>query len=1100
MIKTFITKTTADNTLAFWLRERLERENLGLDVFVWEDEMRCGDKAQAMIDEVKRTVIYIPILSDAALEKEFVINEIRAALATDTVQIFPVKAGLTDDTLVPQGLRIEFETTDRVRGRIWEDFSQGSEWDVRYERLRAAIVGRLIELALYYRDEAFYQDAENIDHILTRLTPTASEIKIMVDVYLQKDYFQDYFFRKVEDANWLKYLYYYGFFAGHRNPKPTEVPEQIGYYHVPYWPALHFLQRVAQGVGEHHDDDAAQILMRIVRSVSDYREGSRRIENYHTESAFVEIMAAVPVEHLQNGDIDRVEAYLRSKWRGGGLVAAEIGESLLPSLLRQGATTLAARLLAAVIKCEVSETGDRNEFVPVVDEFWLNDLMEKNKPAMAALFPLQAATIVLEQMEHIVTTDPSQFHVILLPAVEDHPQNRFPAKYQDVLVRAARDFLASAAKTNPHETEHLLTELLGREHAIFARIALHTIAIRWDQYAHLFWPLLGSEMLTKVQLKHELYELLRRNHQAFTFEDLDHILRWIETRQYWTPPGGFVDAAHEKNRRAPQKLEWLTALKGSAYQKVVDSYQAYLEIAGQEPEHPGFSSWMGDVQVGSISPIEVADLLTRDNDEIARYLAEYRDKGDWYGEPSREGLADAFKTAVANDPAKFAADLSPLLALPPYYLYYLLWGLKDGWAARRDFDWKAVLSFCSELMQTEAFWSGPPKKDELYPGPLVSQAADLIQAGTQEDSHAFDQSLLPTAESLLIRLLADAPSEMYEGYDLVTAVLNSPKGRAFAAAISYSLRYARLRKGEDPVTRWAPAVKEDFTRRLDPSFDPSVEFSVVLGEHLLNLAWLDEEWVTAHLNEVFPKDREQHWRGAMAGHLWVGRTRRDLYILLRANGHYAKALETDFQQPHIRERLIHQLTVAYLWGDEPLDEPDSLFARLVSSWRPEDLSQIVTYLGMQRGALEEEHWTRVLDFWRYLFGHYSQEADLPRDEQDLVANASRLAVYLDSIDSETLEWLRLSARNFRQPHEATFLLEYLDALVESSPREVGLVYLELLGSETYPMFHKDHIVHTVETLYAKGQSELADRICNLYGAKGYDFLEDVYKRNRPADL
>ena len=78
MIKTFITKTTADNPLAYFVKERLERENLGLEIFLWNDEMRCGDNAQRMMDEVQSSIIYIPIISDASLQRRFVLDEIQA--------------------------------------------------------------------------------------------------------------------------------------------------------------------------------------------------------------------------------------------------------------------------------------------------------------------------------------------------------------------------------------------------------------------------------------------------------------------------------------------------------------------------------------------------------------------------------------------------------------------------------------------------------------------------------------------------------------------------------------------------------------------------------------------------------------------------------------------------------------------------------------------------------------------------------------------------------------------------------------------------------------------------------------------------------------
>lgn len=1096
MIKTFISKTSSDDHLAIFLKERLDRANIGLDIFVWEERTRCGDYAQRMIDEVKRSIIFIPIISDASMEKDFVQKEIHTALDTPTVNIFPVKIDLRDDSAVPEGIRVAFQTSDQVQGRIWLDFTKRNEWGTKFEELREAIFNRLLELNLFRRDDTFYQDAEIIDLILSRPTPTASQIKIMVDVYLKKPSFEEYFFRKLDDPNWLTYLYHYRFFTGNRNPRPVEVPKQTGYYSIPHWPALDYLERVARRLSEHPDQDTGQMLMKIIRSVSDFRdENGERIDNYGTDWVFVKIMAALPIDFLEVQDIDRVRVYLRSKWRASGLVDAEIGKSLLPKLLKERATSLAARLLGITIDYEVREWNGQSEIVSLMDNYWLNELMENNKATIRTLFPLKAARIVLDKIQQIISADKDEFNAILIPAVEDHPQNRFPTLYQNILVRAARDFLDSAADKEPLKTKSLLQHLLDKEHSIFPRIALHVISTHWANYSDLFWSLLKSELLTNVFLKHELHELLKNNHTHFSARELDQVLDWIETREYWTPEEGFEDKEQERKYIAFQKLEWLTALKESTYQKAIDKYERYLALAGQEPEHPGFSVWMGDVQVGSISPIEVADLLQKDTKEIANYLTEYRDEGEWYGKPSREGLADAFKAAVTNEPQKFSADLSPFLELPPYYLFYLLWGFKDAWDAKRDFDWQALLPFGLDLVQTDRFWIGPPKEDRLYPGSLVSQVADLIEVGTKDDSHAFSPSLLPLAEELLLILMAKAESVLSQGPNLVTAVLNSPKGRVFAAAISYSLRYARLRREEEPSARWAPAIKEEFTRRLDRSFDPDIEFSVTLGEYFPNLAYLDRNWVITHLDEMFPKDNEKHWRAAMTGYFSLANLYRDLYELLRDNGHYAKALETDFEEKRVRERLVQHLTLAYLNGVEGLSDPESLFARLVTAWNPDDLRKIVSYLWMQRDVLNADRRSKVLSLWRHLFAHYHDKEKLADDEANLVSDLSKFAIYLDSIDPESLRWLLFSAPHVERNHNTWFFVEYLDKLVSVSPHEVGLVYNEMLEKGVYPDYDQAHITHTVETLYAEGEKDLADRICNLYGRKPPYFLRDIYDRH-----
>jgi hypothetical protein len=53
----------------------------------------------------------------------------------------------------------------------------------------------------------------------------------------------------------------------------------------------------------------------------------------------------------------------------------------------------------------------------------------------------------------------------------------------------------------------------------------------------------------------------------------------------------------------------------------------------------------------------------------------------------------------------------------------------------------------------------------------------------------------------------------------------------------------------------------------------------------------------------------------------------------------------------------------------------------------------------------------------------------------------------------------------------------------------------MLNKEIYPDSKKDKIENIVNKLYYKGEKEAADRICNLYLSRGYEFLKPVYKKN-----
>ena len=104
MIKTFISHSSTDHPFVEWLKTKLEREKLGLDIFLDDGSVFVGDNPQKMIDEVKRSIIFIPVLSNESVNKTFVKNEIKTANKNETTHIFPIKLNC-DDKNIPKVIR-----------------------------------------------------------------------------------------------------------------------------------------------------------------------------------------------------------------------------------------------------------------------------------------------------------------------------------------------------------------------------------------------------------------------------------------------------------------------------------------------------------------------------------------------------------------------------------------------------------------------------------------------------------------------------------------------------------------------------------------------------------------------------------------------------------------------------------------------------------------------------------------------------------------------------------------------------------------------------------------------------------------------------------
>ena len=227
--------------------------------------------------------------------------------------------------------------------------------------------------------------------------------------------------------------------------------------------------------------------------------------------------------------------------------------------------------------------------------------------------------------------------------------------------------------------------------------------------------------------------------------------------------------------------------------------------------------------------------------------------------------------------------------------------------------------------------------------------------------------------------------------------------------INYSLRCARLYRKEQGE-RWVEAIKEDFDKRLNREVEPSFEFSVILGEYLANLYYVDEDWVKSNINRIFPKDNDAHWRAAFTGYLFNSSTvYAKLYSLLRANEHYTKGLETNFSDHHIEERLVQHICLGYIEEWEKLDDGKSLITKLIKNRNVDQLSAIVSFFWMQRDKLTDKIKVKVKPLWKTLFYVLSKN-DENTEYQKVIANLSKWLSLIDEVDEQTLEWLKLSAK------------------------------------------------------------------------------------------
>ena len=984
---------------------------------------------------------------------------------------------------------------------LWYDF----------EEVLADLVGSYLNLL------------KRVDRILAYKAPPKNIIATLPNL-LESDARRAYFFRELKHPAWLKPLKDAGWFDPEKNPLPYEDPDSPGYYRIPIWYALAFVEKIA-----YHPERDVDLLVKIVNTIVNCTDDTgKSSENDRTNRRLIKIIGTFPINRIEHKHITFMSTALKSN---GEWVSSTICEAIFPKLLNQGARELTFALLevmldAKVVRHEITANTKQSspfifhKIIPDMREYTLGETLIEHEQAISKLCGLEAAQIAVARIRTLVDAGTASFDAIERIEIENF--YNLEQSYAELLVSFTCRLFHLAPPNSIEETvKSLLEERVAAESdyqdvehspTIFARIALNVITHHYNDLKKLFWEREGNP-LEEYKWKPELYQLIQTHSLNFDENEIEQILNWIESCQY------IVAFAKDDETRtkvvAYQKQQWLSALLETGNEKVITAYRKYERINPAEIEQPGYFTQIPSGAIsreaaeslitylenndgiaspsGKISRITVTELSEMSNTEIAQYLNDFPEAGGWE-DSTEQGLPEKLGEYVKTNPQQFTDALQPFQGVRNRYQHSILSGLLDAWRDKREFDWEALLEFIHQILSSERFWTERSEEPFNYRNWIISTIADLVSEGTTDDKHAFDAQLLPLAEKILMILVEKAEPSMSTLTDLRFGILNSVRGSVFSAMVYYALRYARINNPKQEI-RWPQAIREDFTKRMDRNVETSFEFSFTLGNYLPNLLYLDKEWVVDNIDRIFSKQDESHWEVTFSGYLFGPRISDYLYSLLKKRGDYQKALNTDFEDQEVLGKLIRHACTGWIEDFETLNDETSLIYQLVNSNNPTLLSEMVHFFWRQRDNTPDKVKSKVRPAWRALIEVLAQNSS-EAEYQEILGSLSGWLGLIDKIDAETLEWLKLSAKYVGRRFNSAFFVEALREHATQTPQEVGVIYLEMLNNEVYPDYPPTNIQETICVLYNQGYKEDADEICNLYAAAGFDFLRSLYEEHQ----
>ncbi|MCE5185220.1 MAG: hypothetical protein LLF76_03745 [Planctomycetaceae bacterium] len=577
--------------------------------------------------------------------------------------------------------------------------------------------------------------------------------------------------------------------------------------------------------------------------------------------------------------------------------------------------------------------------------------------------------------------------------------------------------------------------------------------------------------------------LIEIHNHAFSDNEVHRYLQWVE---------GIKVKGSNQLKDAYRKKVWLLPLvrsdKHKQNESVTQLYSRYDKICPAEPEHPGWLGW-SESWSGYEEVLDKNEFISKTCNEQIAWLNDYKFEVGWR-KPREEDLAYSFRQIVSEYPDKFASNLKSFLQLRRNGdKLALLQGFKNAWESGKIFSWDQAFEFCLAIVNESEFWTRKISGESYdYRRAFVDAISHLLIAGMGKENNTFDRTLLPQAKDLILLLAREIRNTTWDEHQPLGDGLNSINYCVFRVIVTYALFYAKTLQPK-AGTKWETEIRDYFEDGLDKTSNPSLSFSFCVGLFLPQLRYLDQEWVDSNINRILPKEKDEHWKSAFDGYLTGGKRYKEIYLLLKTNGHYDKGLQVQADSKH----LIQHICLGYLNGEEELGNRQSLIEKLLRKENNDIICEIVHYFHTFDPKIQRNLAPKIISLWRTVYNLLNNKTDRSKYAEG-IRNLALWLDLVDRLDDEIASWLKFSVDYIHNSWDTHLLVGSLLKYVATVPKQVAEIYYYIVEKGLYPEFQEKDIQEIISELFERGQQDIGKAICNLYQSRGYEFLKGVREK------
>jgi len=1008
---------------------------------------------------------------------------------------------------------------DREINELWEKFER---------KILVRFIGRFLNLI------------NQVEKFLSFSKPTKEILNTLENV-LKNKALANYFFKKLEYIEWLPYLKEKGFFSPEKAPGP-EPADKEGFYTIPYWNVLDYLERVSNSkqLKEPGNEIYIDALLEIVKEVTEYHKRTQKLDNYHIWGSFIRILSNLPTNKISMEIIDLIPVWLDSKF-DTMLQAMEIMEKLFPRFLTNNSDDIQKaeqiikyfteikvvkrkspepkhlpewfskkienakkdlEKLSSELKRKIQKfySEEFEEKILLVDIYLLKEFFENHLDIIAEKCSIKLIDIFVKRLKELVPTE----YRGTLNSLYDYEEAKYLLERPvELFTYILSKILLIKTEKEPENVRQILESFFKEAHPIFTKIALFVIGQNIDTFKDIFWKVIknkedkifeGAVLFWGDELKKVLENLgpLDKKQKRLLKEEIE-----IAADKY-------VEMLEDKDEK--EKEKWKVIFKQMIYkalsydEKFKTLHDTMKQITETDIElHPAIGKT--EIKIGwGESPLSVEKILEMDNEELAKYLIQFKTIDFWEG-PTVEALAETLRTAVKTNPKKFTENLDPFLKIGYLYVARILEGFQEALKENKPIDYEKIFNFIEMYINQEKFWQDKFKVQSSMPVThrwVITAFYFFLTEALKNREYPLPERLFEKVEHIIHLMLQNLKIESDKIIlDYPQYSINTPLGRIIEVYIKFVLKVLQSSYDKKEF------VKNRFIEKYKGLLDHQIiEAYTFFGMYFLNFYFhIDKDFTTEIVKSL--KKGEENWGSFMQGYLFIGRIYRDIYNLMK--DHYEFALSYNFKSNVYREQLIQHISLAYLISLESLKSP-SLFNKLMEKFDSDDINQIIWFFWRQKDYLKEDNEKnkqikkRILDFWQFVYDKLKEkrEEHLSEKEKEILSNIVKLTVFLPELSEPYTDWLKLSTKFIKNAGTFSVFLNDVEKFIKIGDRiETAKIIGELLLNVKPFTYPKDKIKSFIKYLCETDDGEvkkIAKDICEKYIKSEIFFLKEVCEK------